>query len=120
MTFSITEALRIGREANLPVQISHLKLGGQQNWGRTENLLGLIETARQSGQAVTIDQYPYTASSTSLSTLLPDAVQADGRDSLRVRLARPAVRRAYELLRVPADNGRGIQSSLTRLAGRHL
>ena len=96
VTFSITEALRIGREANLPVQISHLKLGGQQNWGRTESLLGLIETARQAGQAVTIDQYPYTASSTSLSTLLPDAVQADGRDSLSARLARPAVRRAVE------------------------
>lgn len=96
VTFSITEALRIGREANLPVQISHLKLGGQQNWGGTKNLLNLIETARQSGQAVTIDQYPYTASSTSLSTLLPDAVQADGRDSLRARLTRPAVRRAVE------------------------
>jgi N-acyl-D-amino-acid deacylase len=96
VTFSIEEALRIGREASMPVQISHLKLGGQQNWGRTAGLLSLIETARQSGQAVTIDQYPYTASSTSLSTLLPDAVQADGRDSLRARLARPAVRRAVE------------------------
>ncbi|QIL75128.1 N-acyl-D-amino-acid deacylase family protein [Hymenobacter sp. HDW8] len=96
VTFSIQEALRIGREAGLPVQISHLKLGGQQNWGRTADLLTLIEDARQAGQQVTIDQYPYTASSTSLSTLLPDDVQADGRDSLRVRLARPAVRKAVE------------------------
>ncbi|RTQ46533.1 D-aminoacylase [Hymenobacter gummosus] len=96
VTQAIEEALQVGREAGLPVQISHLKLGGQQNWGRTAALLGLIEAARQAGQEVTIDQYPYTASSTSLSTLLPDAVQADGRDSLRGRLARPAVRAATE------------------------
>jgi N-acyl-D-amino-acid deacylase len=94
VTFSIQEALRIGREAGLPVQISHLKLGGQQNWGRTANLLNLIEEARRAGQEVTIDQYPYTASSTSLSTLIPEDVQADGRDSLQARLARPAVRKA--------------------------
>lgn len=96
VTYSIQEALRVGREAGLPVQISHLKLGGQQNWGRTADLLGLIEDARQAGQQVTIDQYPYTASSTSLSTLLPDDVQADGRDSLQTRLVRPAVRKAVE------------------------
>ncbi|SHK96285.1 N-acyl-D-amino-acid deacylase family protein [Hymenobacter psychrotolerans] len=97
VTFAIQEALKVGQEAGLPVQISHLKLGGQQNWGRTAALLRLIEDARRAGQQVTIDQYPYTASSTSLSTLLPDAVQADGRDSLRARLARPAVRKAVEI-----------------------
>ncbi|GGG56344.1 N-acyl-D-amino-acid deacylase family protein [Hymenobacter glacieicola] len=93
---AMQEALRVGREAGLPLQISHLKLGGQQNWGRTAEMLALLDQARHNGQQVTIDQYPYTASSTSLSTLLPDAVQADGRDSLRQRLARPAVRRAVE------------------------
>lgn len=92
VAFAILEALRIGREAGLPVQISHLKLGGQQNWGHTAELLSLIETARRTGQEVTIDQYPYTASSTSLSTLLPDDVQADGPDSLRARLQRPRLR----------------------------
>ncbi|MCC3157495.1 D-aminoacylase [Hymenobacter sp. 15J16-1T3B] len=94
VAFAVLEALRVGREAGLPVQISHLKLGGQQNWGRTAELLNLIETARRTGQEVTIDQYPYTASSTSLSTLLPDDVQADGADSLRARLLRPRVRAA--------------------------
>ncbi|RAK65119.1 N-acyl-D-amino-acid deacylase family protein [Hymenobacter edaphi] len=94
VAFAVLEALRVGREAGLPVQISHLKLGGQQNWGHTAELLGLIETARRTGQEVTIDQYPYTASSTSLSTLLPDDVQADGADSLRARLQRPRVRAA--------------------------
>ncbi|TGE10480.1 N-acyl-D-amino-acid deacylase family protein [Hymenobacter fodinae] len=96
VTFAIQEALQVAREAGLPLEISHLKLGGQQNWGQADKLLGLIEQARQAGQQVTIDQYPYTASSTSLSTLLPDDVQADGRDSLRVRLQRPKVRAAVE------------------------
>ncbi|QJX45684.1 D-aminoacylase [Hymenobacter taeanensis] len=96
VTFAIQEALQVAREAGLPLEISHLKLSGQQNWGQADKLLGLIEQARQAGQQVTIDQYPYTASSTSLSTLLPDDVQADGRDSLRVRLQRPKVRAAVE------------------------
>ncbi|OON69651.1 N-acyl-D-amino-acid deacylase family protein [Hymenobacter sp. CRA2] len=93
---AIREALRVGREGGLPVEISHFKIGGPQNWGRTDRTLGLVKEARLSGQEVTIDQYPYTASSTSLSTLLPDDVQADGRDSLRARLGRPAVRAAVE------------------------
>ncbi|TGD78820.1 N-acyl-D-amino-acid deacylase family protein [Hymenobacter wooponensis] len=96
VTFAIQEALLVAREAGLPLEISHLKVGGQQNWGQADKLLNLIEQARQGGQQVTIDQYPYTASSTSLSTLLPDDVQADGRDSLRVRLQRPKVRAAVE------------------------
>jgi N-acyl-D-amino-acid deacylase len=96
VTFAIREALQVAREAGLPLEISHLKLGGQQNWGQADKLLGLVEQARQAGQQVTIDQYPYTASSTSLSTLLPDDVQADGRDSLRARLQRPKVRAAVE------------------------
>ncbi|WP_426490754.1 N-acyl-D-amino-acid deacylase family protein [Hymenobacter sp. 102] len=106
---AIQEALLIGREADLPVQISHLKLGGQRNWGHAAELLQLIETARQQGQPVTIDQYPYTASSTSLSTLLPDDVQADGRDSLRARLARPATRRAVEQFLVQRLRSKGLR-----------
>ena len=93
---AIQEALWVGREAGLPVEISHFKLSGQPNWGQADRTLGLVEQARRAGQEVTIDQYPYTASSTSLSTLIPDAVQADGRDSLRARLCRPAVRAATE------------------------
>ncbi len=64
VAFALEEALRVGREAALPVQISHLKLSGPQNWGRTAGLLERLETARRVGQEVTIDQYPYTASST--------------------------------------------------------
>ena len=90
---AIKEALHIGKEANIPVQISHFKLSGQQNWGRSKQTLAMVEEARMNGQDVTIDQYPYTASSTSISTLFPDHILADGQDSIRARLQRPEVRK---------------------------
>ena len=93
VTQAIEEAIHIGRSANMPVEISHFKLSGQQNWGRSRETVELIRKARAEGIDVTIDQYPYTASSTSLSTLLPDEILADGNDSIRARLQRPEVRR---------------------------
>jgi len=92
VTAAIAEALYIGKEAGMPVEISHFKLSGQQNWGRSKETVPLIMRARQEGIDVTIDQYPYTASSTSLSTLLPDEILADGQDSIKARLQRPEVR----------------------------
>lgn len=89
---AINEALTIGREADIPVEISHFKVGGQQNWGRSKQTLQMIIDARKQGLDVTIDQYPYTASSTSLSTLIPDEILADGNDSIKARLERPEVR----------------------------
>jgi N-acyl-D-amino-acid deacylase len=93
VTFAIEEALTIGREANIPVQISHFKLSGQHNWGRSKTTVPMIENARKQGIEVTIDQYPYTASSTSISTLIPDEILADGQDSIRARLQRPEIRK---------------------------
>lgn len=93
VTAAIEEALHIGREARMPVEISHFKLSGQQNWGRSRETLPLIIKAREQGLDVTIDQYPYTASSTSLSTLLPEEILADGQDSISARLQRPEVRK---------------------------
>ena len=90
---AIQEALTIGREANIPVEISHFKLSGQQNWGRSKETIALVEAARKEGIDVTIDQYPYTASSTSLSTMIPDEILADGADSIRARLQNPAIKK---------------------------
>src|SRR6476620_2888047 len=92
VTFAINEALTIGREARLPVEISHFKLSGQQNWGRSKETVPMIEAARKEGIEVTIDQYPYTASSTSISTLIPDEILADDQDSIRARLQRPEIK----------------------------
>lgn len=93
VTQAIEEALHIGREAKMPVQISHFKLSGQQNWGRSRETIPMIMKAREEGIDVTIDQYPYTASSTGLATLLPDEILSDGQDSIRARLSRPEVRK---------------------------
>ena len=92
VTEAINEALNIGLQANIPVEISHFKVGGQQNWGRSKQTLQMIKDARARGLEVTIDQYPYTASSTSLSTMIPDEILADGADSISARLQRPDVR----------------------------
>jgi N-acyl-D-amino-acid deacylase len=90
---AINEALYIGKVNNMPVEISHFKLSGQQNWGRSVETVPMIIKAREEGIDVNIDQYPYTASSTSLSTLLPDELLADGQDSIRARLQRPGVQK---------------------------
>lgn len=97
---AIEETLHIGRAAAMPVQISHFKLSGQQNWGRSRETIPMIVKARNEGLDVTIDQYPYTASSTGLATLIPDEILADGQDSIKARLQRKDVRKyvAAEML----------------------
>ncbi len=75
---SISEAITIGREANLPVVVSHLKATGEGNWGRVGEAIQLIEDARAEGLTVDADQYPYTAGSTSLAALVEqDAFTSD-------------------------------------------
>jgi N-acyl-D-amino-acid deacylase len=86
---AINEAINIGKEANIPVQISHFKVSGRANWGRSKETLPLIEAARKQGYDVTIDQYPYTASSTNLGVRLPDWALAGGTDSLKKRISDP-------------------------------
>jgi len=67
---AIQEALTIGLEAGLPVHISHLKASGRAVWGQSADEIALIEKARKAGQTVSADQYPYTASSTSLRAMV--------------------------------------------------
>jgi N-acyl-D-amino-acid deacylase len=89
---AVNEAINIGKEANIPVQISHFKIGGKTNWGKSDITLGLVKQAREEGWDVTIDQYPYTASSTNLGIRLPDWAFAGGNDSLKIRLNNPTIR----------------------------
>lgn len=67
----IQELIRIGKEANLPVELYHLKAGGVRNWPKMDKAIALINTARQQGQDVTADMYTYTAGMTGLTTCLP-------------------------------------------------
>jgi acyl-homoserine-lactone acylase len=90
---SINETLRIGREAGIPVHISHIKALGTEVWGQSDTVIALIRLARASGMNVTADQYPYLASGTSVgAALLPRWAEAGGRDSLRARVGDPAIR----------------------------
>ncbi len=87
---SIAETIRIGREAGIPVQMTHHKIGAWRNFGRASESIEMIRAARAEGVDVTFDQYPYTASSTGLSAIIPRWAQEGGR--LEERLEDPVVR----------------------------
>lgn len=87
---AIDEALQIGREAGLPVEISHFKVSNKKRWGQSRRTLEMVEQARRQGLDVTVDQYPYPASSTQLAILLPSWALAGGEEKLKERLADPA------------------------------
>jgi N-acyl-D-amino-acid deacylase len=89
---AVEEALRIGREANLPVEIFHLKVSGKTRWGNMPKIVGQIQTARNAGQDVTADMYPYIAGGTALASSLPPWVADGGMEKLLQRLHDPATR----------------------------
>jgi N-acyl-D-amino-acid deacylase len=84
---AIRESIGIGEQAGLPVEISHFKISSRKLWGQSNVTLGLVREARARGQVVTVDQYAYTASSTSLDVRLPEWALAGGRTEGRKRLA---------------------------------
>ncbi|MFT6202544.1 MAG: N-acyl-D-amino-acid deacylase [Spirosomataceae bacterium] len=90
---AIEEAINIGREANIPVQISHFKISAKPLWGKSYETIGMVEAARKEGIDVTIDQYPYTASSTNMGTMLPSWALAGGDVEMHKRLMNPATRK---------------------------
>ena len=106
---AVNEAIAIGREAKLPVEISHFKVNGQNNWGRSDETLNLVKNARLEGIDVTIDQYPYTASSTNLGILLPDWVLADGQDSILARLKNSTIRTKVKAHSIDMITRRGLK-----------
>ena len=106
---AVNEAIEIGRQAKLPVEISHFKVNGQNNWGRSNETISIVENARKEGIDVTIDQYPYTASSTNLGILLPDWVLADGQDSILARLKNPIIREQVRQHSISIIRKRGLK-----------
>ena len=83
---SIEEALAIGEQAKIPIHISHLKASGKASWGLTAKACDLIREARKEGRAVSADQYPYVASSTSLGAMVVPhwALQGSAKDFARL------------------------------------
>jgi N-acyl-D-amino-acid deacylase len=129
---SVRETIRIGEEGHLPTQVTHNKVLGQPNWGASVDTLKLIDDARARGVDVTSDQYPYTASSTSVTAALMPAWSLEGgRKEMLKRLEDSASRqKILEVMvhRIRNERGggdpRNIQISSTdfdaSLAGKNL
>ncbi len=90
---AIKEAINIGEQANMPIEISHFKISSKALWGQTPVTLGLVKSARERGVTVTVDQYAYPASSTSLDARMPTWAIAGGREEGKKRLADPTTRK---------------------------
>ena len=84
---AISEAITVGREAQIPVEISHFKISFKPLWGKSSETVAMVEKARQEGIDINIDQYPYAASSTNMGTLLPAWALADGDSAMLFRFA---------------------------------
>jgi N-acyl-D-amino-acid deacylase len=87
---ALQEAMRIGREGGVPVEIYHLKAAGVSNWPKAKQVIAMMDSARAAGQDVAADQYPYTAGQNNLSSCIPPWAHADGK--LLDRLRDPATR----------------------------
>ena len=103
---AIRESIQIGEQAGLPVEISHFKISSRKMWGQTPVTIGLVREARARGLMVTVDQYAYTASSTSLDSRLPGWLRAGGLEEARKRLADKATRE-----RVTSEMKEGLKRS---------
>jgi dihydroorotase/N-acyl-D-amino-acid deacylase len=106
---SVRETITIGEEGRLPTQVTHHKMIGRIAWGRSADSLRLLQEARARGVDVTVDQYPYTASSTSIAAaLLPPWALEGGEAAVRKRLATPQQRaRVREAVVGRIQNERG-------------
>jgi N-acyl-D-amino-acid deacylase len=90
---SVRETIAIGEHGGLPTQVTHHKIIGRSNWGKSTETLKLIDEARVRGVDASMDQYPYTASSTSIqAALLPAWAQEGGRERILARLKDPGTR----------------------------
>jgi N-acyl-D-aspartate/D-glutamate deacylase len=92
----VAEAITIARDARIPVVLTHHKAVGQPMWGKSTVTLAMVDSARAAGLDVMVDQYPYTASQTSLSVLIPPWALSGGTRALRERLNNPTLRDSIE------------------------
>lgn len=107
---SVRETIAIGERGGLPAQITHHKIIGTGNWGKSAETLRLVGEARARGVDVTIDQYPYTASSTGIEALFPSWALEGGKAAVAKRLNDPATRariQAAVVEKIKHDRGGG-------------
>jgi dihydroorotase/N-acyl-D-amino-acid deacylase len=89
---ALAEAIRIGREANIPVEIFHLKVGGKPRWGNMRIIVSTIQSARDSGLDIAANMYPYVAGATALASALPPWAADGGAPKLLERIKDPVIR----------------------------
>jgi len=111
---SVKEAIKIGERARLPVEISHHKAGGKDNWGKVKRTLKMMEEARARGIDVTCDVYPYTAGSFGLSAMVTPWAHEGGSPKLIERLKTPEIRKR---LKKEMQKGTPTWSSPVKAAG---
>ncbi|MGD2201046.1 MAG: D-aminoacylase [Candidatus Bathyarchaeota archaeon] len=104
---SIDEVARIGLETGVHVHISHFKASGEKNWGKTVEALIKIQEYWRGGAEITVDQYPYTAGSTFLSSLLPTWAHEGGTERMLNRLRDPETRSRIKEEMTESGRGRG-------------
>jgi N-acyl-D-amino-acid deacylase len=116
---AVREAIRIAREAKIPVHISHIKALGPEVWGQSTQVIDLVRQARAEGLEITADQYPYSASGSSVTaSLVPRWAEVGGNTALIERIGDPSVR--PRLLHEMEQNlkRRGGADSLLIISGR--
>ncbi len=89
---SLDELITIAREADVAAEIYHLKMSGQENWDKFDEVVAVVEAARAEGLAITADMYTYPAGSTGLDAAMPPWVQEGGYSTWAERLRDPAIR----------------------------
>jgi N-acyl-D-amino-acid deacylase len=109
---SIDEAIEIGKKANLPVHIAHLKVKGRGNWGKSANMLRIMDEARSKGVDITFDQYPYIAASTGAFAITPKWAREGGIERFLERLKDPEDRKRIEEGIIEQEDWTGSQKLL--------
>lgn len=93
---AIREAIQISKEANIRVILTHHKVIGKPMWGKSNETLALVDSARQKGLKIRLDQYPYNASHTGISVLIPTWARAGGASAFKKRVENPSLRDQIE------------------------
>ena len=113
---AIDEAITIGREASLPVHISHFKVADNTMWGDSIKTLGLVAEARLEGLDITVDQYPYKAGSTGLQVIIPSWARAGTREEFQARLDNPESRSRIKKETIDILNGARAAGDLANIS----
>ena len=101
---AVDETIRIAREANMPAEIYHLKMGGKENWGKLDSVIAKIDKANRSGLRISADMYTYTAGATGLDATMPPWVQEGGINEWIKRLKNQTIRKkVLQEMRTPTD-----------------